>query len=1035
MRGFLFAGVSAAALIVAPAWAEDADPQAGGGQQTAQAGSAGAATADAGDFIIVTGSRIRRLEFDTLEPVAVTSQEYIDARGLTNVADALLRQPGFGAAVTPEGGQSSFGVSQNFVNQFGLGTARTLTVINGRRTVSSNAPSIFGPAAPGVQVDLNIIPQNMVERIESISIGGAPTYGSDAIAGTVNIILKRDFEGIELRALTGITSRGDAFRYNLGALLGHNFGDGRGNITFGIQFDSVDGVPALARPRTQAGFAPRVNPTAANIASFDPTRTPGTDGRVNPNVPFNTGPADGIPNAVYIANDRFFTFTANGLLFPATGGFNLNALGTLRGFGPDQRTYLQFDGNGRLAPYNPGTPFGTVNASGGDGFNLTETAPLSNDLERVSAALNFRYDINDNFRVFFEGNFYSADALEILDQAAFNVNLFGGVSAPLIFSVNDPRLHPDDRALLQGLGVTDFRMSRIMRDLQNNRASSKSELWRGVVGFSGDFNIGEAPFFWEVSANWGRSEGRFFGNSIIQQNFVNAVNVRLDAAGNLVCDPTPARNVAPGGIAPRPDPACVPLQVFGENRNSDAVLAYVSEETESRALLQQEVYTAVLGGTPFRLWAGDVSFVAGFEHRVERGKFIPAEALQTGRGRSALINPNRGSFNTKEVFGELVIPITSPDNNIPLLHSLSAEGKIRYVYNTVNGGFTTWTAGGRWRPVRDIEFRGNYTRSLRAPALVELFTPQSQAFSTVPDPCDTRNVNSGARPEVRQRNCQAFYQFYGLDPDNFQSIAVSATVPIVTGGDPNLLNEQGNAWTVGVVLRPRFLPGFRAQVDWNDIKIIGPIANLNTAQIATGCFDNDNFDTSDVPNANQFCSRIRRNPDGQISADVQNPGVRTGFVNGQEIRFQGLTADVGYSFPVRGFGDFDISGRLFYLEKLETNINGVVPAPSHGTINDPQWRATGILSFTRGNFLFDFEGRFTDKIKLGFFDNVETRDIIVFDQHWLFNTSLAYRFNEGTIMRFSVTNLFDAEPPFPLGGAGTYDTLGRRYALSLRYTF
>ena len=1027
MKTLLFASASAAAMLAGPVAAQDPAPQAPVAR-TAEA-------ADTGDFIVVTGSRIRRLDFDTLEPVAVTSQEYIDARGLTNVADALLRQPGFGAAVTPEGGQSSFGVSQNFVNQFGLGTARTLTVINGRRTVSSNAPSIFGPAAPGVQVDLNIIPQNMVERVESISIGGAPTYGSDAIAGTVNIILKRDFEGIELRALSGITSRGDGFRYNLAGLVGQNFDDGRGNITLGIQFDSVDGVAALARPRTRAGIVARTNPLASVVAQFAPGRTPANDGRVNPNVPFNTGGTDGIPNAVYIVNDRFSTFTANGLLFPATGGFNLNALGEVRGFGPDGRTRLQFDGNGRIIPYNPGIPFGTSNASGGDGFNLTETAPLTNDLQRISAALNFRYDFNDNFRLFFEGNFYSAEALEILDQAAFNVNLFGGVSAPLIFSVNDPRLHPDDRALLQGLGVTDFRMSRIMRDLQNNNASSKSELWRGVIGFSGDFTIGEAPFFWEVSANWGRSEGRFFSTALNQQRFVNAVNVRLDASGRLVCDPNPARNVAPGPLRPVADPACVPLEVFGENRRSAAALAYVTEENESTALLQQEVYTAVLGGSPFRLWAGDIAFVAGFEHRVERGRFIPADALQQGRGRSAIINPNRGGFNTKEAFGELVVPITSPANGIPLLHSLTAEGKIRYVDNTVNGGFTTWTAGGRWRPVPDIEIRGNYTRSLRAPALVELFTPQSQAFSTVPDPCDTRNVNGGARPEVRRRNCQAFYQFYGLDPNNFQSIAVNATVPIVTGGDPNLLNEQGNAWTVGVVLRPRFLPGLRAQVDWNDIKVIGPIANLNTTQIATGCFDNDNFDTSDVPNANQFCSRIRRNPDGQISADVNNPGVRTGFVNGQEIRFQGLTADLGYSFPVKGLGDFDLSGRLFYLEQLVSNINGVVPAPSHGTINDPQWRATGTLAFTRGNFLFDFEGRFTDKVKIGFFDNEETRDIIVFDQHWLFNTSLAYRFGEGTILRFSVTNLFDKEPPFPLGGAGTYDTLGRRYALSLRYTF
>jgi outer membrane receptor protein involved in Fe transport len=174
------------------------------------------------ELITVTGSRIRRAGFDTLEPALVVSQEYLDKRGLTNVADALNELPGFGVGVTPEGGQSGFGVGQNFVNRFGLGSQRTLTVVNGRRFVSSNAATIFGPAGnsngPGLQVDLNVIPQIMVERIENLTIGGAPTYGSDAIAGTVNIILKRKFEGLEVRALSGLSERGDGQRLAFQAL-------------------------------------------------------------------------------------------------------------------------------------------------------------------------------------------------------------------------------------------------------------------------------------------------------------------------------------------------------------------------------------------------------------------------------------------------------------------------------------------------------------------------------------------------------------------------------------------------------------------------------------------------------------------------------------------------------------------------------------------------------------------------------------------------------------------------------------------------
>ena len=180
--------------------------------------------------VTVTGSRIVRAGFDTLEPATVVTRKTIESLGLTNVAEAL-RVPGFGVGVTPEGGQSSFGVAVNFVNRFGLGTARTLTLINGRRVVSSNTPSIFGPAGPGLQVDLNIIPVQLVDRIENLAIGGAPTYGADAIAGVVNVITRRDFEGFETSATYGRTQSSDGERYNPGLLWGRNFADKRANVT------------------------------------------------------------------------------------------------------------------------------------------------------------------------------------------------------------------------------------------------------------------------------------------------------------------------------------------------------------------------------------------------------------------------------------------------------------------------------------------------------------------------------------------------------------------------------------------------------------------------------------------------------------------------------------------------------------------------------------------------------------------------------------------------------------------------------------
>ncbi|QHL90304.1 TonB-dependent receptor [Sphingomonas changnyeongensis] len=985
-------------------------------------------------MITVTGSRIRRsTAFDTLEPALVISAEYLDSRALTNVADALNELPGFGVGVTPEGGQSGFGVGQNFVNRFGLGSARTLTVVNGRRFVSSNAPTIFGPAAAGLQVDLNVIPSIMVDRIDNLSIGGAPTYGSDAIAGTVNIILREKFQGFEVRALGGITQRGDAERYSFQALAGFNFGaDDRGNFMISGSYDKANGLISTERRRFAQGLTARPNPLASSVAAG---RTPGNDGRLF-NTPFNTGNNDNIPNSVYIRDDRFSVFTGGGLLFPATGAFNL-ATGAPRGFGAAGTTNLAFNSQGRLFDFNPGTPFGNNNASGGDGFNLNETLPLLSPLERYTATAQLHYEVADNIRFFSEGTFYRADSLELVDQPIYQSNLFGGLSGPLTFSANDPRLHPDDRARLAALGVTDFRLTRASRDIVENNARGRNQLYRIVGGFDGSFEIGGRKFYWEASANYGRSTGTYTQTVLDQQRFSNAINVTTNAQGQIVCNPTPTRNVAPGGVAPIADAACVPLNVFGEGIPSQAALDYVTTRTRTRAVLEQQVYNINVSGSPFSLWAGDVSVVAGFEHRVESGAFRPDAFQIAGRGRAVAILGNQGSFSTREVFGEVLVPLISPQNDIKFFHRLEFEGKIRYVDNTVNGGFTAYTLGGRWEPVRDMQIRGNFTRSLRAPAITELFTPISNIFTAVPDPCDSRNVNGGARPDVRRANCAAFYRQFNLNPASFQSSANDATIPGISGGDPNLDNERSNSWTVGVVLQPRGVPGLRLAADWQQITIRGPIANLTAAQIASGCFDNTNFDTTDVTRANSFCERITRLPNGQIVSDPQTPGIRTGFVNGERIDFRGATAEIGYNFSIDKVGQFDINATLFHLDRLDFNINGIVPDPSVAELGNSRWQGQLNLGYTRGRFGWDIQANFVSAAAINILDVFETRDRIRFDEQILWNTTLSYKLRENSVIRLTVTNLFDIDPPYPLAGAaiGAYDTLGRRAALQLIHKF
>lgn len=991
------------------------------------------------ETITVTGSRIRRAGFDTLEPAIVVDQDYLKYRGLTNVADAINELPGFGVGVTPEGGQSGFGVAVNFVNRFGLGTNRTLTLINGRRAVSSNSPTIFGPAGPGLQVDLNMVPSLLIDRVENIAIGGAPTYGSDAIAGVVNVILKRDFEGLDTTATYGITEEGDGERYNIGALYGLNFADGAGNVTFGATWDDQQGVLATERSRFQDGFANGVNPLASQMAQFQPGRTPANDGRFNPNIPFNTGNGDGIPNSVLIRNTRFFTFTGGGLLFPSTGAFNL-ADGRLRGFGPNQTTYYQFDSSGNLVPYNPGNNFGTTNASGGDGFNLNETVQLLSDLERKNLHSSGRFQFTDAIEGFYEASYYNSEALELIDQSIYNVNLFGGLSAPITFPVAYPLLSEQARGILTGLGQTNFRLSRASRDLVNNNGSSETDVYRGVAGLAGSIDAFDRLFNWEVSANWGRNESTFFATVLNQQNFINALNVTRDASGNIVCTTTPVPGlVIPGGGTPVADSRCVPLNIFGEGRPSQAARDYVTGITITDSVLSQRVFNANIGGTAFELPMGPLDFNVGFEHRVEKGSFEPNDFQQRGLGRAVAILPNSGEFDTDEWFAEAVIPLVNADWEIPGLHRFDLTGKFRNVDNTVNGSFDTYTYGFQYRPVEDLEVRANRTKSLRAPAIVELFTPVSNIFTTVPDPCDSRNVTGGTNPVVRQANCAAFYrQFNIANPATFQSVAVNATIPGTLGGDPNLLNEEARSENIGIVLQPSFLPGFRMAVDYYKIEIDNAIANLNATAIATGCFDNPSFDTSDVNNANSFCQRIVRRADGQIET------IRTGFVNGGFLDFTGQSLDLQYSRDLSEFdfglrGTLDLNAVLFRLRQLETSTNNVTVADSLNTLGNPKRAYQYGIQYSLEDITFGVQANYQsgqelvlDRLLTG-----DSQDITRVESQWLYNANIGYRFNEDVQLRLAVTNLTDEEPPFPLvGGAlAVFDTLGRRYSLTLDWRF
>jgi outer membrane receptor protein involved in Fe transport len=991
--------------------------------------------------VVVTGSRIVRAGYDTLEPASVIDAEYIEDRGLTNVADALNESPGFGTGVTPEGGQSSFGPGLNFVNRFGLGSNRTLTLINGRRFVSSNAPSIFGPAAPGSQVDLNFIPTVLLDSVENLAVGGAPTYGSDAIAGVVNVKLKQDYEGFRAFAQYGRLEDGGMPSQSYGLVGGWNFAEDRGNFTASVQHSKVDGLLATENERFREAYLFAPNP-AASVTTTQPARRPGNDGRVNVDVPFNSagaaGNSDGIPNAVLIRNRRIFGLNFGGVALP-TGANNL-ADGQLRCFGATNTTCLQFASNGNLVPYNPGVNFGTVDASGGDGLYLVETLQLVSDLKRTSATASANFDLTDNINIFADLFAYKAEAREIVDQTAYNATLFGGASSAITLPANHPTLTQQARDTLAGLGVTAFRISRAHRDLAENNARSEGDLYQAVLGAKGSFEAGSRDWNWEVYANYGKNETTYYSTQLNRQRFVNALNV-VNVGGTLQCSPTPgytglpagnAGRVLVGADAPVADSNCVPLDIFGEGRPSDAAIAYVSSVQQSDAEIEQTVFNANIGSQLFEIWGGSIEYNVGFERRKEQGAFSPDAYLAAGLGRSAQITPNSGEYTTNEFFGEMIIPLVSEKNELPFLHKLTLTGKGRRVDNSVNGEFTAYTGGLQWAPVKDIELRGNVTRSLRAPALTELFTPVAPIFTTVADPCHTSNVSGGTRPATRQANCAQFYSEYGLPTTGWQSNAVSATTQGSLQGDETLANETANAWTAGFVLRPRWVENLELAVDWVDIRVDDAITNLTAGDLASACFDNFTY-------PNPYCERFTRNPAsaGPLQAG-QITFVQTGYANGAYQSMNGVTLEGRYLYQHEKLGDFNVAVSYYRLREELRSATGIVTVNSEEILGSPTDSARIELEYEKGSFGMQWQTNYIGKQLYSRTFNAESRDILEVNGDYVHNLSMFYEPMKNTVLRLAVTNLTDGKPPFPIGGDsfnGNYEFLGRRYSLSVTYDF
>lgn len=1003
VRPMLLAGIAVSAILSSQTvFAQTNQPA--GAPQTANAAPPPTDSTTQND-VVVTASRISQSAI-TAQPAESLSAIEITKRGYTNLGSALQELPVFSVpANSPVGSQGTFGAGQTFVNMYNLGPQRTLTLVNGNRFVTTASSSLFGVVA-GSPVDFATLPTNLVERIETVSVGGAPIYGSDAIAGTVNVILKKNYDGLELNGQNGISQKGDGGDYNVSLLAGKNFSEGRGNITLSVQYDKQNGIPTSDRFFTSA------------------------DGPFYTTAPPNLA----YRQQLYYGGQRYNVFTNTGM--PLVGDdVPIYAGQAIASVTDAQGRPLVFGGDGRLRPFVNGalTGNGLIQA-GGDGFRIRDYDNFLTDSNRLSVTALFHYDFTDHVRFSGEAWYGRTVATNLRAQPFYNTALFanaGETNGNLIMSTANPYLSAADRTTIinslvaNGADPSTFYLARANTDLSTGSFRTESNLYRFVGGFDGDFNLGDRNFTWEVKANYGQSNSKTTAREVVTQNFYNALNATTDASGNIICTPG-YTNAA----IPTLSSTCAPLDVFGVNQASKAALNYITAIATPRQVNKQFDFIADIKGSIVKLPAADVKFVLGYEHRYESTNFKPGafyfghdngDGTRSQYGNIIPIDPVAGSYYTNEGFGELNIPLVSPSMNVPLIYSMELQGAARYVKNSMTGGFWAYTGGGKYSPVNGLTLRGNYTRSFRAPAITELFAPTGQVFSLANDPCDQRYITGGPDPSRRAANCAAA----GI-PAGFTSNVVNYTAKGLSGGNPALQNEIGNSWTAGGVFQPTFIPGLRLSADYVHIDIKNEIASLSLTDVMDACYDSTNY-----PNS-PYCSTFVRNAAGQVTSFA------TSSYNIGIERFKGIQSSLSYRLPLERLGMSPNAGAISlgvnYLHTIQHyyKVGSGDIQYTVGTIAEPKDNFTANLNYDNGGFNFMWQTIYNGPARVDVNVPSTTYQYPRFGSYVTFNSSIGYDFTNKFNVRFIVNNVANRSVPFPyrLGDTGQarfYDAIMGRY--------
>ncbi len=922
--------------------------------------------------VVVTGSRIQRDGYATPTPVASLPAEQLLKAAPGTIFEALATLPQMANTSTSiNTTHQNIGLVPGTVfNLRGLGRTRTLVLMDGTR---------FAPTYQDGTVDVDIIPQMLVQRVETVTGGASAVYGSDAVAGVVNFILDKTFTGTKITAQGGVSSRGDYENYNLGLTHGRDLGE-RTHILASANYVENWGFRANERPQYYLyGFQ------AGQVVGS--TAAAGT--AANPRVTVLNSVWNVVPWQAIATSGPF-----RGAVIFGNGEYHLPAISGLP------------TGSAAVFVVPPTQQGGRYPLPGGGTSDLTTVPDDWTQAPHTRNATVFAR-INHDFGGDLTGFVQAGGAKFSLD----NLGHAPFTTGTRIFSGN-----PYLPAALQGMLTTSntpfFTFSRQYTGIGSQESGTDLTHFNLGAGLDGKID----RFAWRLRYQHGQSDLRgFYNKMIVATNFAAASDAVRDSSGRIVCAPTLS-----------PDPAvraryagCVPFSVFGDEI-SPAAFDYITGNSVYKTKNRSDIITADISGDLFDLWAGPVSAAAGFEFRRNtldlRSNSDPSILYDITGLRAITAQPARfffnnvgvadGSVNVKEGFAEIAIPLAK---DMAFAKALELNGAVRYTDYSTSGPVTTWKGGFTWSPIEDVRFRLTRSRDIRAPNLQELFLGPTQNQAGFTDQ---------------------------------HTAATSGLLTIIGGGNPDLRPEKADTLTYGVVLQPRFLPGFRLSVDYYDIKINDAIFSLTTANIVATCELSGG--TSSV------CDLIKRPLPFADRTPANFPlSIRTVPINLSKFQTRGIDIASSYRTEI-GEGVLNASLAVTYLKSFKTQDSPTTPSIQYAGKTDthflPKVRGNLALDYQIGDWSLFLQEELIGKVSWGPLFVYANRDLpkvlythVTVSRHMKVGDADAELF-------LNVRNLFDKDAPIYTGDSPApasildtqtrvYDVVGRTFTGGVRLRF